>query len=156
MTIIDQEGHGKLGRIGFSFIHIHIFLDFRKGALQQQSTEEGGGIGGGHERGSTTKQFEKLEADRFPALGLRGADVQVRNGTEAGKTPSMGDPQSKDGELVIVTEEECAEERLEGVEALRGCSLQIPLAISWIALALLITHLPLYSLFVRHHDASRL
>jgi hypothetical protein len=125
VTIIHQEGHGKLGMIGI----LHILLDLRnilpelrKRSLFQQSTEESAGGGGGHEGRLTRKQIQQLEADRFPALGFRRADIQVGNGVEAGEAPGIGNPQGKDGELVMVTEEKGADESFNGVEALKRCS----------------------------------
>ena len=125
VTIIHQEGYGKAGMIGMIRILLalrNILLEFRKRSPIQQSTEESAGGGGGHKGRLTRKQFQQLEADRFPALGLRRADVQVGNGGEAGEAPGIGNPQGKDGELVIVTEEEGADERFKGVEALKRCS----------------------------------
>lgn len=121
LTVVNQEGHGKPGVIRILSILFdlgNILPPLRERPLIQQSTEESAVGGGSHEGRLTRKQLQQPEAERLPALRFRRADVQVRNGVEAGEAPGICNPQGKDGELVIVTDKECANERFEGFKAL--------------------------------------
>ncbi|HEV3040332.1 MAG TPA: hypothetical protein VHA33_21390 [Candidatus Angelobacter sp.] len=111
-----------IGIVCILFDFRNIFPELGERSFIQQSMEESARRGGGHEGRFTRKQLQQPKAERFPALGFRRADVQVGNGVEAGEAPGIGNPQGKDGELVIVTEEKGADESFNGVEALKGCS----------------------------------
>jgi hypothetical protein len=93
-------------------------LDLGDGAAIEEPVFEDVRSGAGDQSCIAANHVQEPEASGFAGLRLRRADIEVGDLAEAVEAPGMGDPEDEGGELVIIADEELAEERGECVEGL--------------------------------------